>query len=216
LWCFEVKNVKEWKKKEETTIERKFVGPMAKDVVKAAANVKGAAVTYNQGYRAVKAQDKDDVMSNNDSYEVIIPYLHQFQENNPGLRVHYDLIDGKIDSLFLCPSIMNACLWFVRPVMSLDATHLKSKHKGTLYLATVKTGLNDIYAVTIAITRANEGYNGWNTFLIHLKNACSLLEMDHPMQMHNKYAYFTFISDRDKGLVQALKDTFPRNHSSNV
>jgi hypothetical protein len=104
-------------------------GPMAKDVVKAAANVKGAAVTYNQGYRAIKAQDKVDVMSNNDSYEVIIPYLHQFQENNPGLEVHYDLIDGKIDSLFLCPSIMNACLQFVRPVMSLDATHLKSSTK---------------------------------------------------------------------------------------
>jgi hypothetical protein len=71
--------------------------------------------------------------------------------------VHHDLRDGKIDSFFLCPSFMNASLRFVRPVMSLDATHLKSGHKGTMYLATVKTALNDIYTIAIAITRAKKG-----------------------------------------------------------
>jgi Transposase, Mutator family len=49
---------------------------------------------------------------------------------------------------------------------------------------------------------------------MHLKNACSLLEMKHPMEAHSRHGYFTFISDRDKGLVQAPKDNFPTNHTT--
>jgi hypothetical protein len=45
-------------------------------------------------------------------------------------------------------------------VMSLDATHLKSKLKGAMYLSMVKTGLNEIYTVAISIEQRNEGYNG--------------------------------------------------------
>jgi hypothetical protein len=70
---------------------------------------------------------------------------------------------------------MNASLHYVRPVMLLDATHFKSSCKGTMHLATVKTGLNEIYTVAIAIARANEGYDGWHTFLLHLKNVCLVL-----------------------------------------
>jgi Transposase, Mutator family len=51
-------------------------------------------------------------------------------------------------------------------------------------------------------------------FLMHLKEACSLLDMDHPQESCIGHAYFTFVSDRDKGLVQALEETFPRNHST--
>jgi SWIM zinc finger/Transposase, Mutator family len=47
-----------------------------------------------------------------------------------------------------------------------------------------------------------------------LQNSCSLLEMKHPMEAHSKYAYFTFVSDRDKGLIQALQVNFPNNHST--
>jgi transposase-like protein len=47
-----------------------------------------------------------------------------------------------------------------------------------------------------------------------LKNACPLLEIDHPLHAQNVYAYFTFVLDRDKGLIQALKIHFPRNHAA--
>jgi MULE transposase domain len=97
--------------------------------------------------------------------------------------------------------------------MSLDATHLKSGSGGIMYLATVKTGCNKIYTVAFAIERGNECYDGWNTFLGHLKSSCPLLHMDHPLQAHNQYAYFTYVSDRDKGLLQALENNFPKNYS---
>jgi MULE transposase domain len=98
--------------------------------------------------------------------------------------------------------------------MSLDATHLSSKAKGTMYIATVKTALNKIYTVAFSMERANECYDGWNSFQSHLKNACSLLEMKHPLEAHSRHAYFTFVSDRDKDLVQALRDNYPSNHTT--
>jgi hypothetical protein len=66
------------------------------------------------------------------------------------------LIGDKIESAFVCPGFMDDSLRFIHPVTSLDATHLKSKHKGVMYLATVKTGLNDIYTVAVSIARMNE------------------------------------------------------------
>jgi MULE transposase domain len=98
--------------------------------------------------------------------------------------------------------------------MSLDAMHLKCRHRGTFYLAFVKTGLNEIYTVAISIQRANECYNDWKMFLTHLKDGCSLLDMDHPQESCSGYGNFTFVLDRDKELVQALEETFPRNHST--
>jgi hypothetical protein len=87
---------------------------------------------------------------------------------NEGSEVHYVLLKGNLESIFSCPNFMNDSLRIVRPITNLDASHLKSKHKGTLYLATVKTGLNDIYTVAIGLERANEGYDGWNRFLYYI------------------------------------------------
>jgi Transposase, Mutator family len=77
-----------------------------------------------------------------------------------------------------------------------------------------ETPLNEIYTVAFSIERTNECYDGWNSFLSLLKNACSLLEMKHPLEAHSRHAYFTFVSDRDKGLVQALSDIYPNNHTT--
>jgi MULE transposase domain len=109
---------------------------------------------------------------------------------------------------------MKESLRYVRPNMSLDATHLKSYSKGTLYLATVKTGLNELYTVAIGIQRANEGYDGWNRFLFNLKNDCPLMAWNHLIPAHQKHGFFTFVSDREKGLVQALLENFPINHAT--
>jgi hypothetical protein len=55
---------------------------------------------------------------------------------------------------------MNASIRYVRPVMSLDATHLISKAKGMMYIAMVKTALNEVYTVAFSIERTNECYDG--------------------------------------------------------
>jgi transposase-like protein len=83
-----------------------------------------------------------------------------------------------------------------------------------MYLSTVKTSCNEICTVALAIERGNECYDGCNTFLGHLKYSCPLLHMYHPLQSHNQYCYLTYVSDRDKGLLQALQNNFPKNYST--
>jgi hypothetical protein len=144
----------------EQVIMVKEHDPIPKDVVKAAENVSGKGITYNQGFHPITMAKTINNEVDNDSYQLIVPYLHQFQEKNPGAEVHYQLVDGKIESLFICPSFMNASLWYIRPVMSLDTTHLSSQSKGTMYIAMVKTGQNQIYTVAFSIERTNECFDG--------------------------------------------------------
>ena len=62
------------------------------------------------------------------------PYLEKFKELNKGSVVVCDSEDDNtIANIFVCPNIMNGCIRYVRPGVSLDAAHLKSKHKGTLF-----------------------------------------------------------------------------------
>ena len=64
------------------------------------------------------------------------------------------------------------------------------------------------------MTEDNENYKGWKYFFDNLKSTCGVLTIDHKFEKCNPYKLFTFISDRDKGLIPALKDTFPLNHHS--
>ena len=122
-------------------------------------------------------------------------------------------VDGEnqLTNFFVCPGFMNSVLLYVRPVLSLDAASLKSSWAGTLYLATVKTPLNEIYPVAVAIIRGNEDQAGWTFFLENLSAACPLLSVPHHLD-RVWYKYFTFVSDRDKGLKEALAHVFPENH----
>jgi hypothetical protein len=100
----------------------------------------------------------------------------------------------------------------VVPVISLDACHLKSQHKGTLYLATAQSPLKEIYTIAIGVSSQNECLAEWNYFLRNLKIASPILETPDPTLLNNKYNKFTFISDREKGIISGLENYFPNNH----
>jgi hypothetical protein len=144
----------------------------------------------------------------------LIPYLQKFKSVNDGSTVDYEVDgDGHIKRVFVCPSFMNDAIRYARPVLSLDATHLKSKWKGILYLATVKTACDEIFPVAMAIVNDNENEDGWRWFLRLLLTACEFLVVDHP-KASVEHKYFMFISDRQKGLINALQEVFPQNHST--
>ena len=58
----------------------------------------------------------------------------------------------------------------------------------------------------------NENQDSWKWFLQNMKDHLPILFQDHPNE-GIEYKYFTFISDRQKGLVNALTEVFPQNHS---
>jgi hypothetical protein len=71
---------------------------------------------------------------------------------------------------------MKDLLSFVRPVVSLDAAHLRSVHKGTLYVASILSGANVVYPIRgFMILTGYEDGPTWIRMLEHLSDACPIL-----------------------------------------
>ena len=97
------------------------------------------------------------------SYQLLVPYLREFEKLNPGsLAIHECDAENHLTRVFVCPSTMLHSLRFVRPVLSLDAAHMKTTGGGgTLYIASVTSACNDIFPVAIALTVDNENKGRW-------------------------------------------------------
>ncbi|KAG7353752.1 MULE transposase domain containing protein [Nitzschia inconspicua] len=173
-------------------IEVKDSTPVSKDVMKAAANIQSVRASYNQAYRAIGR-----AVANGPREKQHMSYLKHFQLRNEDSTVKAESdADQRLRRLGICPGIMRRSLQHVRPVLSLDGAHLLSKWKGTLYIASVQTACSNIYPVSFAILKDGEDAEGWKW---HPDNRC-------------RFCYFTVISDRQKGLIQALQQVFPDNH----
>ena len=152
--------------------------PVPKDIVKTASNKEyNEDLPYMVAWRAINGnvlrQAKADVMN----FQLIIPYLDEMQKCNPLSLVGYTkgTEDCDIIDLYFFPSMANDVLKTVRPVISLDAAHLRSKYKGTLYIASVLSGGNDIYPIGFMIASGNEDRKTWTKMLELLKEACPVI-----------------------------------------
>ena len=199
-----------------TVLKVKASNPVPSDVVKTSQGVHGQTTSYNQGWRSLNEENKMQQIRNENSYQLIGPYLTKLKEKNPDSGVNYELDDeGHITRLFVLPGKIYRKLRFVRPVISVDACHLRSKYKGTLYTATAMSAANEIYPFAFAITKDNENLEGWTYFLKHLKENLPMLHEPNLKERCVIYAKYSFISDRDKGLISAMKNVFPTNLHTN-
>ena len=141
----------------------------------------------------------------------------ELRERNTGTIVDYEVEEDNntFVRFFVCPGgMMDYVLKNVRPIISVDAAHMKSIWKGTIYMAVVKTAMDEILPVALSIQRDNECYEGWQYFLQKLHTSCPTLYAPHPYNRCRNWKLFTFISDRLKGLEPALQNVFPENHAT--
>ena len=194
--------------------EVKALPVSALDVKKGAVTLQQTEVTYGQAHQVLAGAKSASRKEGKKSYSLIVPYLKEFERNNPGSLATYECdADNHLLSIMVCPNIMSHTLQYVRPIISLDACHMKTTGGGgTLYIASVKSACDHLYPVAFALTVANENQEGWLWFLRNLKSAVPILEDVHPNAIVDKLR-FTFISDRQKGLLEAVKEVFPLNHS---
>jgi hypothetical protein len=80
--------------------------------------------------------------------ELIIPYIEALKKANEGSVIDLSWDSKKcLSNIHVFPGFMNESLSYVHPVVSLDAAHLQGVHKGTLYVASVLSGANDVYPI---------------------------------------------------------------------
>ena len=108
--------------------------PTPADVVKTAATQLGEVVPYMTAYyRALHSEIWEQKYMQRKKIELIILYIEALRKANAGSVIGYSWDDNKcMSSIHVFPGFMNESLSYVRPVVSLDAAHLKGVHKGTL------------------------------------------------------------------------------------
>jgi len=91
-----------------------------------------------------------------------------------------------------------------RALLGLDGTHLTSKYGGILLAATGVDARGQLFPVAFAVVSA-ENDNNWDWFLKHLY---SIVNGNLPISI-TKIDDVTFLSDRQKGLIDSVTTWFP-------
>ena len=178
--------------------------------------------TYITAWRALKSECMAKKRLGCQSFQLVGPYVEALRKSNPGSVLGYTCLPtNELHSIHFIPGFMNKALKFVRQVISLDAAHLRSEFKGTLYVASVLTGNNDVFPIGFMIAAGNENRETWVQMLTYLKEACPIVsQQGRQLRMVNDHApvcetsfetSFVFVSDRNKGLKKAVKEVFSTN-----
>ncbi|XP_062015494.1 uncharacterized protein LOC133732053 [Rosa rugosa] len=138
-----------------------------------------------------------------DQYNNLAAYRKKLLRSNLGSTVDIKTcIDGDIrrfHRMYICFAAckngwMNGC----RPIIGLDGCHIKGHHPGQLLAAVGIDANNRMFPIAYAIAEA-ENQETWTWFLYLLK--CDLkIERD---------SSYTFITDKQKGLGNAISGWFP-------
>ena len=140
------KDGRQWKKRRYTKLNNLLIQvlktksghPTPADVIKTAANESGLILTYMTAYRAIASDAGAGCQLSVRSFQQMVPYLEEMKKCNPmSVNGCTKSTTNELVDVFLFPHFMNDALKFVRPVVSLDAAHLRSEWLGTLYIASV-------------------------------------------------------------------------------
>lgn len=133
------------------------------------------------------------------SYDKIPKYAEIIRQTNPGSLIKL-ACDRKslthqpnFKRLFFClNSLRNGFLAGCRPFIGMDGCFLKGPFKGHLLTAVALDGNNGLFPFAFAVVES-ECKDSWSWFLTHLQT----------MIGSNR---FTFMSDRQKGILSAIDD----------
>ncbi|XP_034202740.1 uncharacterized protein LOC117617471 [Prunus dulcis] len=133
-----------------------------------------------------------------ESYSLLPSYCYELERTNPGTLTYIET-DAADHFLYFFMSIGSCIRGFkssMRPVIAVDATHLKCKYKGVLFVATAFDGNRNIYPVAFGIGDL-ETDAAWEWFLRKLH--CAIGDCSN----------LVVISDRNVSIQHGLRRVFP-------
>ncbi|KAL4280302.1 hypothetical protein GQ457_03G028240 [Hibiscus cannabinus] len=149
--------------------------------------------------RARKLARETVLGSYKDQYGKIYEYLGEVRHSNPGTTTICKLDSRLFVRMYVCYEgcklgFKNHC----RPFISIDGCFLKGYYQGYILAAVGIDADNCIYPIAVAAVEA-ETRDSWSWFLHLLTNDLDIVNSYH----------ITFMSDKQKGLIEALGELLP-------
>ncbi|XP_073133318.1 uncharacterized protein [Henckelia pumila] len=143
-------------------------------------------------------------------YQLLGDYCETVLKYNPGskiiIRRREDFEPPTFDKLYYSlQAVKDSFLSGCRPIIGLDGCFLKTVHGGQLLVVVGRDGNDNMVSIALAVLQV-ENRENWTWFIRKLLEDIGGLGEDR----------WTFISDRQKGLIEALKDLVPNSQHSFV
>ncbi|KAK3221910.1 hypothetical protein Dsin_008935 [Dipteronia sinensis] len=158
----------------------------------------GINLSYNKACRS-KDRDLHSVFGDPwESFKTLPVYFHMLEKSNPGTKTKIETDrKNRFKYGFMA---LGACIYgfntVIRPVIVVDATHLKSKTRGVLLVAVCKDGNEMIYPLAFGFVNS-ECSKSWTWFLKQL----------HDVILHPELVMI--VSDRHTGISNGMREIFP-------
>ncbi|CAM8878345.1 unnamed protein product [Rhodiola kirilowii] len=156
-------------------------------------------VTYKKCWRAKRRALTVIEGSVGEQYKLLKDYCATLKMYNPGSSVYLTTAAGHFQRIYIC---LDACkrgfLTGCRPIISLDACHLKGAYNGQIHSAVGRDGNDNMFPIAYGICES-ESKETWLWFLENLLTDIGN-SRDHG---------WCFISDQQKGLQEAIKELAP-------
>ncbi|KAI3451306.1 hypothetical protein Pfo_007971 [Paulownia fortunei] len=159
-------------------------------------------VSKQQAYRA-KRKALSMIKGNPDiQYSKLWDYAEELRKTNPSSTIILGTEEKNgekgFNKFYVCFNTLKiGFLSGCRPIIGVDGYHLKGPHGGVLLTAVGVDPNNNLYSIAYVVVY-KECRNTWEWFLIVLKNDLNIAK-------HHEY---TFMSDKQKGLIQAFEEVF--------
>ncbi|CAL8174677.1 unnamed protein product [Prunus armeniaca] len=170
----------------------------AGDIIKDVRQNFGVTISYSKAWRSRELALKIIRGSAEESYALLPSYCYVLERTNPGTLTYIET-DAANHFLYFFMSIGACIRGFKRsmhPVIAVDATHLKCKYKGVLFVATAFDGNRNIYPLAFGIGDL-ETDAAWEWFFTKLH--CAIGDCSN----------LVVISDRNLSIENGLKRVFP-------
>ncbi|XP_071688705.1 uncharacterized protein [Rutidosis leptorrhynchoides] len=163
-------------------------------------------ISKYKAYRALQAAKKVVQGDYAKQYDYLRDYLEELSRSNPGTTVRLltepcddDVDKRKFMRCYVCLGpLKEGFRTLSRDLLGLDGAFMKEPATGQILSDVGVDSNNGIYSLAYAILEG-ENYNSWSWFLECLRDDLDLTSMSN----------FTFISDRQKGLIHAVERIFP-------
>ena len=158
-------------------------------------------ITYDKAWRAREFALRSVRGSAEDSFAMLPSYFAMLEKMNPGTITR--ILTDDDNSFRYCFMALGGSIKrfssFIRPVVAVDGTTLKHKYSGYLYIASALDGNGQIFPIAFGIGDG-ENESAYTWFFQCFKECAG--EIDN----------LVFVTDRHKGIENALKVVYPNNH----